>query len=533
MEIITRKDRREGYLADQMTMYSLNYIFNESFELSGTFVKLVLGENNIDIDKIYDWCELYNRRLDLALKNASDELYRKASPYQKTIYFYKFVHDLGLEIRELINTVYNLLSDTLMQSGITYTYENIVGAYIAKLEDYGSSDTIIQCEHFLKIIDLFGMNTRDEINRLSKNVHDTFNNVIKNQYRINFEKNRDVLRNLCTDYVQMPTVWTGTSQITQTVNITTMDQNQSTYIYNPNGIRYTIQDSTSGLISTSLLNSYSMYPIRYHVDGWEDLLQPSITISRTVPLPSKKTLQKEKLNKKTPGVKRLNKSLKVFRKYIPSDMATKFLRCVEVNIPGELFNWSFKLKSRKDLVTYSEYINNSAISYDLYVMTKANIKISRCCIVFNGCPILDEVLAVYMMIKTGRELDIINGSGFFDKDKALFNVLIEPLIDKVEVVNDALDDLRNSMLTLDGSVQRTTYPELSPESIRNPAEIKYRIRTWLIEYLERYIPSSILEYTMNLDVSWGEAIDYEAFQLFNVNDFNHYVRPLVWSVNKP
>lgn len=38
---------------------------------------------------------------------------------------------------------------------------------------------------------------------------------------------------------------------------------------------------------------------------------------------------------------------------------------------------------------------------------------------------------------------------------------------------------------------------------------------------------------MNSDVSWGEAIDYEAFQLFNVNDFNHYVRPLVWSMNKP
>ena len=58
MEIVTRRDRREGFLADQMTMYSLNYIFQESFELSGTFVKMVLGDNRVDIDSLYDWCEL-------------------------------------------------------------------------------------------------------------------------------------------------------------------------------------------------------------------------------------------------------------------------------------------------------------------------------------------------------------------------------------------------------------------------------------------------------------------------------------------
>ena len=523
MEIVTRRDAREGFLADQMTMYSLNYIFQESFELSGTFVKMVLGNNKVDIDRIYDWCELNHVSLTNTLRKAANTLYNKSSPYQKTIYFYKFIHDLGLELRDLVSAVYNLLSDELMHSRTDLTYENIIWAYMDKLDEYTGLDGFTQSEHNLKIIDLFGMNTKDELKRLSGSVHDTFNNVIKNQYRVRLQEGMDALNNLRSGYVDMPAVWTGT--------IGTSSLITSTYL--PQTITYNIGTPGTG---SSYMNTYTsslaneISSVRYLVDGWEDLLHPNIgTQIRTtmLPTPNKKTLKKEKLNKNTPGVRRLNKSLKVFRKYVPANLATNFLRCLEITIPGKTFNWSLRLKSRKDLVTYSEYLNNAAISYDLYVMTKNNIKISRCCIVFNGCPILDEVLATYMMIKTGRELDILNGSGFFDKDKTLFDMFIDPLLNKEEPPTNAISDLINSY-TLDGSNPN----RLQPEQIRHPAEIKSRIRSWLVSYLSRYIPDDIMEYTTNLDVSWGEAVDYEVFQLFNVNDFNHYVRPLTWSINK-
>ena len=525
MEIVTRRDRREGFLADQMTMYSLNYIFQESFELSGTFVKMVLGDNRVDIDSLYDWCELNHVDLTSTLRKAAVKLYNKSSPYQKTIYFYKFIHDLGLEIRDLITTVYNLLSDEIMHSGSELTYENIIWAYMDKLDEYTGLDGFTQSEHNLKIIDLFGMNTKDELKRLSGSVHDTFNNVIKNQYRIRLQEGMDALNSLRSGYVDMPAVWTSTTGTSSLITST----------HTPSTITYNIQNSVGG---THALNTYTssvfhngISSVRYLIDGWEDLLHPNIgtqirnTVSST---PNKKTLKKEKLNKNTPGVRRLNKSLKVFRKYVPANLATNFLRCLEITIPGKTFNWSLRLKSRKDLVTYSGYLNNAAISYDLYVMTKNNIKISRCCIVFDGCPILDEVLAIYMMIKTGRELDILNGSGFFDKDKTLFDMFIDPLLNKEEPPTNAISDLINSY-TLDGSNPN----RLMPEQIRHPAEIKYRIRSWLVSYLSRYIPDDIIEYTTNLDISWDEAVDYEAFQLFNVNDFNHYVRPLTWSIIKP
>ena len=48
----TRRDRnREGYLADPLTMYSIDHIFGETFSMS-MFHKLVFGEYNLDLDQM-------------------------------------------------------------------------------------------------------------------------------------------------------------------------------------------------------------------------------------------------------------------------------------------------------------------------------------------------------------------------------------------------------------------------------------------------------------------------------------------------
>ena len=224
MEIVTRRDSREGFLADPLTMYSLNYIFNNSFELSGTFVKMVLGENKVDIDRIYDWCELNHVSLTNTLRKAAVKLYKESNPYQKTIYFYKFIHDLGLELRNLVSTVYDILSDELMHSRTDLTYENIIWAYMDKLDEYTGLDSFTQSEHDLKIIDLFGMNTRDELKRLSGSVYDTFNNVIKNQYRIRLQEGMAALNSLRSGYIDTPTVWTGTTGTSSIITSTPLPQ---------------------------------------------------------------------------------------------------------------------------------------------------------------------------------------------------------------------------------------------------------------------------------------------------------------------
>jgi hypothetical protein len=53
----TRRDsNQEGYLADPLTMYSIDHIFSETFSMS-MFHKLVFGEYNLDLDYVYDKCE--------------------------------------------------------------------------------------------------------------------------------------------------------------------------------------------------------------------------------------------------------------------------------------------------------------------------------------------------------------------------------------------------------------------------------------------------------------------------------------------
>ena len=71
LEHITRRNNREGFLADPMTMYSVDYIFKESFSMS-MFHKLVFGEYNIDLDYIYDKCEESNTRFDITLRKLSE-----------------------------------------------------------------------------------------------------------------------------------------------------------------------------------------------------------------------------------------------------------------------------------------------------------------------------------------------------------------------------------------------------------------------------------------------------------------------------
>ena len=39
---------------------------------------------------------------------------------------------------------------------------------------------------------------------------------------------------------------------------------------------------------------------------------------------------------------------------------------------------------------------------------------------------------------------------------------------------------------------------------------------------------TLYDYTTNLDVSFGEAVDYEAFSLFNITCFDYLVKPLTW-----
>ena len=246
--------------------------------------------------------------------------------------------------------------------------------------------------------------------------------------------------------------------------------------------------------------------------------------------------KEEKISKKTPGVRIMNKSLKVIRKFFSTSDFSDFLKCMEITVKGELFDYGFKLRQRKDLITYSKRIDNFSINWDLNIYTKLGEKICRSCVTFKGSPILDQVLTAYLLIKANKEKEILINSGFFDKEYPYFSEILEPLVKSLKEENNKNSGSFNFNLNYDQNnltVNNDRYSNLRRnrylENILQQAEIKTSINNWIRDYLfTNGFDRTLYEYTTNLDVSFGEAVSYEAFNLFNINCFDHLVKPLKW-----
>lgn len=528
LEHITRRNNREGFLADPMTMYSVDYIFKESFSMS-MFHKLVFGEYNIDLDYIYDKCEESNTRFDITLRKLSDLLYENSSPFVKNKLIYKYFHELGLELRDLgykvsdfLKEISNINESSIENLSSTQLTNRIKNENKTILDRYGYgelTDEYMNTPDFklLRIIDDFLFNHLEIYHKIKGDLTETFNNVIKNTYRKRLAKSKDIFR-------------------------TFLSSTEENYTNNFNQISTTSTAHTYNLISTPTTSTstqmYRTYLRSNRSNGGVQSVQYNTDLGNLIndqPYHSSIKLKSkpEVINKKTPGVKILNKSLKIIRKFFSARDLDEFLKCIEITVPGERFIWGFKLRNRKDLITYSKSMSNFSISYDLNIYTKSGEKIARSCIVYKHSPILDQVLSTYLLLKAGKEDEILINSGFFDKDEVLFPKLMEPLIKslkekdfdkKSEIDRNLIDD------TLDGSgrfqnLRRNRYFQ----HISSQVEIKNNITNWIKDYLIlKGFDRTLYEYTTNLDVSFGEAVDYEAFNLFNINVFDHLVKPLIW-----
>ncbi len=514
-------------------MYSIDHIFSETFSMS-MFHKLVFGEYNLDLDYVYDKCEESRMSFENTLRKISNTLYENSSPFQKNKLAYKYFHNLGSEIKSLTDKVTDILREVqdvdLIESlnngeANTALLTNRIKALDrATLDRYASSNLTSEYMEttdfkLLRIIDDFLYNHLEVYNKLKGNLTESFNNVVTNEYRKRLEKSTKALssflgtnelkrRNSHVTMISTPT--TGTSSFYNTYYNAT--QVNSTY-----GVYSLFNDTTSNY---NYIEPNSANIINNADSDWEGIYRSRVRLKpKVVPI-----------NKKTPGVRILNKSLKIISKFFPSNQLMDFLKCIEVNVPGELFDYGFKLRERKDLITYSNRMSNFSINWDLNIYTKLGEKIARSCITFKGSPILDQVLSVYLLIKANKEKEVLLNSGFFDREYPHFSNILEPLIKsfKDEKVNDTIIIERTQ--TLDGSdryqnLRRNRYLE----HLFQQSEIKNSISNWIRDYLfANGFDRTLYEYTTNTDVSFGEAVDYEAFKLFNINCFDYLVKPLTW-----
>lgn len=96
---------------------------------------------------------------------------------------------------------------------------------------------------------------------------------------------------------------------------------------------------------------------------------------------------------------------------------------IEVSHPDSLFKFVMT-KSYNSLLHRTEFAAYST-PYKLELYTKTDVHIANLCVVMKETPILDQVLALAMFVKTGCEVDILHKANYssLNNDKELRNLL--------------------------------------------------------------------------------------------------------------
>lgn len=200
-----------------------------------------------------------------------------------------------------------------------------------------------------------------------------------------------------------------------------------------------------------------------------------------------------KKNKKT-ILKRLSKSVDILSKFLGTNKTQSFVKNEEVFIEGKLYN--YKIKNTGNLILNTERMNNASINYDLKIFNKNGDYLSKLCIVFPNCPILDQVLSVYLMISSGKEEELLKTSNFFDRQDSLYN-------------DNYLCDLKGFKKQTVSNRLSKIFPKKSKKELffnSKRAEISKKIERNLFKGLG--IKSVIIEEFYNQELSFDEKVDF-------------------------
>lgn len=485
--------------------YILSDAFYSTYELFPSFFNTIGEEYDLDIDKIADLSELNSLPLLESVDKIIKYLYENSNPILKSKIFYKVMHESKITIDMVVEDLYksleqycfrmdenmNNLNDSeiinLLNNSRSFNYIPQDSLDNFHLNDFHLNDFNFYFNFESKFIELF--------NYLKERVYYSFDQIIKMEYKARQNKNLRVLNY----YIDNNSYNNNT-----TMNyISTSYQNEIIgSIINDNST------STTVTIYTNLNNNGFSNPLTYgtNVPTQINILNPTQTNTINIINTSvaNRIINKQKLIKK-PKIQK-TKSYSILKKSLKGII--KFLSFKELNtilgdgliIEGIEFN--FKIKAnKKNLLTYSERLDNFSISYDLFLLDKLNNLLCKICIVHKGCPILDEILIIYLMIKTGKEKDIIEVGNHFSKSEEYFNYFKS---------------------------------EENKHNIGPSLEVERRIRfktiiaEWVLKRLRKSIPSEILNYIWNLDVSWNEAVSFASLEYFNVEVFDKYVKKFNW-----
>ena len=435
------------------TSYVLDYHLTETFDLSNLIY--IIAENyDLDVDRLLDICQHQGRDVSRSINQIVLNVVSKLNVYDRSKLFYQFMHKQLETINALIKYLITELPEVTLSSVMTH-------------------------ESFINWTQTF----KETYDLLKVNVNFSFNDIIKTEYLRLQESNDRAL-------VRANFYYSRTSNDSSGYTSTrTYGSNTQTHMISNNWFGSDTTMRWENLLDAS---GYVPIPSMYHRSEEARRLQSEQILLRNR-YPTKIDISDE-------AKSRLKKSFKGLTKFLRKDEYDDLFIHNDLVIEGQAWNFRISFNKRKDIITYSEHIDNFSIPYNLELLTKSNEFICTICIVYPGCPILDEILSTILLIKSGQEDVIINTGNHMRKSdiyrqffkgetiSASEGARIEALIESLNIVKDLV-----------------------------------RLSLWPI-----LDDGEEIDYIMSVDTSWSEIICYQAFNLFDVKVFDKYVKPLTW-----
>lgn len=207
--------------------------------------------------------------------------------------------------------------------------------------------------------------------------------------------------NIFNQNTYYPQITTATSAVFQPIFTTSIISTGSTYFYYSNGVNYASSFSSAGISK----------PKR------GPLIKKSIRSS-------------------------IKRAMKLIANFGMEEDVKIFLDgdSIEVSNPDSMFKFVMT-KKNNTLIRYTEYDSHST-PYKLELYTKTNIHVADLCVVLDKTPILDQILAISLFIKSGDEEEILSKANFLNlsKDIKLRKELVinNPYLKNKLKINDRL-----------------------------------------------------------------------------------------------
>ena len=127
-----------------------------------------------------------------------------------------------------------------------------------------------------------------------------------------------------------------------------------------------------------------------------------------------------KKNKKN-ARKAITRAVTLFGKFFNKEDIEGFIKGYEYIVEGQKFNYRLTKTDRTNLLLNTISPNSVHIPYDLEITDKSNIVLAKACYLFENTPIIDQIIAFTMMIKSGNEEEFIQKANLFSTTSSYKN----------------------------------------------------------------------------------------------------------------